>query len=282
MRIDLHSHTTVSDGTDTPDELLALARAIGLDVLGVTDHDTFDHLPAVRLAARREGIELLEGMELSCEFQGKSVHLLAYGMDPENADLLEEMALVRAGRTDRLALMLERLGELGVPVTEAEVMAQVGEAPSIGRPHVADAMVARGHVASRDQAFRDFLADDGPAYVPRYYVDLHAGIELVHAAGGLAIIAHPWGRSSREVLTEDVLTELVRTRGLDGFEVDHEDHDEADRARLRALADALDVLGTGASDHHGAGKPTMQLGCNLTAPPVYAELLRRLASRSTR
>ncbi|WP_432557991.1 PHP domain-containing protein [Granulicoccus sp. GXG6511] len=276
MRIDLHSHTTVSDGTDTPDELLALARAIGLDVLGVTDHDTFEHLPAVRAAARREGIELLEGMELSCEFEGKSVHLLAYGMDPDNEDLLAEMARIRDGRADRLPRMLERLADLGVPVTEAEVMAHVGEAPSIGRPHIADALVSRGHVASRDEAFQRFLADDGPAYIPRYHPDVRTGIELVHAAGGLAIIAHPWGRSSVDVLTESVLADLVDRHGLDGFEIDHEDHGDEQRRRLRALASDLGALGTGSSDHHGTGKPHMQLGCNLTDPAVYAELLARL------
>lgn len=276
MRIDLHSHTTVSDGTDTPDELLALARSIRLDVLAVTDHDTFDHLPAARAAARREGVELVEGMELSCELAGASVHLLAYGMDPGNAALAAEMVRIREGRTERLPRMLARLAELGVPVTAAEVLAQVGEAPSIGRPHIADAMVARGHVASRDEAFARFLADDGPAYVGRYHPDLRAGIDLVHRAGGVAVIAHPWGRSSAEVLSEPVLTDLVRQHGLDGFEVDHEDHDPEQRARLRALAHAVDALGTGSSDHHGRGKPRMQLGCNLTDPDVYAELRRRL------
>ncbi|MDO5683574.1 MAG: PHP domain-containing protein [Propionibacteriaceae bacterium] len=280
MRIDLHSHTTVSDGTDSPDELLALAKAIGLDVLAVTDHDTFDHLPAVRAAAKREGIELVEGMELSCELAGKSVHLLAYGMDPHSDGLRMEMKRIRAGRSDRLPRMLERLTELGVPVTREEVLAQVGEAPSIGRPHIADALVLRGHVASRDEAFRRFLADDGPAYVPRYHPDVRTGIELIHDAGGVAVIAHPWGRSSRQVLTEEMLTQLVADHGLDGFEVDHEDHDADARRRLRALATELEALGTGSSDHHGAGKPTMQLGCNLTDPEVYARLRARIGQSS--
>lgn len=276
LRIDLHSHTTVSDGTDSPDELLALARSIGLDVLAVTDHDTFDHLPAVRAAARREGVEIVEGMELSCELAGASVHLLAYGMDPHEPALLAEMARIRDGRTERLPRMLAKLAELGVPVTQEEVLAQVGEAPSIGRPHIADALVARGHVTSRDEAFQRFLADDGPAYVDRYHPDLRTGIDLVHGAGGLAVIAHPWGRASADVLTDAVLIDLVRHLRLDGFEVDHEDHNPEQRERLRALAGDLEALGTGSSDHHGTGKPQMQLGCNLTDPGVYAELRRRL------
>jgi predicted metal-dependent phosphoesterase TrpH len=276
MLIDLHSHTTVSDGTDSPDELLAKARAVGLDVLAVTDHDTFDHLPEVRRAGRREGIDILDGMEMSCEYAGKSVHLLAYGMDPANGALNAELERIRAGRTERLPRMLAKLAAIGAETSEAEVLAQVGDAPSIGRPHVADALVARGHVADRAEAFERFLADGGPAYVERYHPDVRIGIELVHAAGGLAIIAHPWGRASVDVLTEDVLTSLVTHHGLDGFEVDHEDHDAGQRRRLRALAERLGVLGTGSSDHHGFGKPNMPLACNTTSPEVYAELLRRL------
>lgn len=276
MRIDLHSHTTVSDGTDSPAELLAKARAVGLDVLAVTDHDTFDHLPEVRRAGRREGVEVLDGMEMSCEYAGKPVHLLAYGMDPADAALNAELDRIRAGRTERLPRMLAKLAGLGAEVSEAEVLAQVGDAPSIGRPHVADALVARGHVADRSEAFERFLADGGPAYVERYHPDVRAGIDLIHAAGGLAVIAHPWGRSSVEVLPEEVLTALVSQHGLDGFEVDHEDHDPEQRRRLRALADRFGVLGTGSSDHHGLGKPNMPLGCNTTSPEVYAELLRRL------
>lgn len=276
MLIDLHSHTTVSDGTDTPEELLAKARGLGLDVLAVTDHDTFDHVPAVRAAARREGIELLEGMEMSCESSGASVHLLAYGMDPDDQALGAELARIREGRGDRLPRVLEKLAGLGVDISGAEVMRQVGGAPSIGRPHIADALVAAGHVADRQEAFDRYLAEGRPAYVGRYHPDVTEGIELIHAAGGLAVIAHPWGRASADVLTEEVLASLVAERGLDGFEVDHADHDGPQRVRLRALADRLDVLGTGSSDHHGLGKPNMPLACNTTSPEVYAELRRRL------
>lgn len=276
MLIDLHSHTTVSDGTDSPAELMALARRRGLDALAVTDHDTFAHLPAAAAAARREGIEFLPGMEMSCEVGGRSVHLLAYGMEPDDAALGAELARIRAGRGERLPLMLAKLADLGVGVSADEVMAQVGDSPSIGRPHIADAMVAAGHVRDRTEAFERFLADGGPAYVERYHPDVRPAIALVHAAGGLAVIAHPWGRASAEVLTEHVLAELVTTHGLDGFEVDHADHDPAQRARLRALSDELGVLGTGSSDYHGTGKPDMPLACHVTRPEVYAELKRRL------
>lgn len=276
MRIDLHTHTTVSDGTDTPAELLAKAASIGLDVIAVTDHDTFDHLDSAVAAARVHGIEFLSGMEMSCEVDGASVHLLAYGMDPSDSALVAELERIRAGRGDRLPRILALLDQLGVPVTREEVLIQVGEAPSIGRPHIADALVQRGHVRDRQEAFERFLADGGPAYVGRYHPDVRTGIELIHAAGGVAVIAHPWGRSSQAVLSADVLTELVREHGLDGFEVDHGDHDETERAELRRLADRLGALGTGSSDHHGLGKPELPLGANLTHPDVYAELRRRL------
>lgn len=279
MRIDLHSHTNVSDGTDTPEQLLARARAAGLDVVAVTDHDTFDHLPAARAAARREGVTLIEGMEMSCEIDGHSVHLLAYGMDPEHPGLVEELARIREGRGDRLPRMLEKLRTLGVGVSQEAVMAQVGEAPSIGRPHVADALVAAGHVRNRQEAFERFLHDNGPAYVGRYHPDVRAGIDLVHAASGVAVIAHPWGRASAESLTEGVLRALTLEQGLDGFEVDHEDHQADERRRLRALAQDLGVLGTGSSDYHGLGKPDMPLGCNTTDPAVYAALIRRVKRR---
>lgn len=279
MRIDLHTHTAVSDGTDTPEELLAKAREVDLDVIAVTDHDTFDHLPAVRAAARREGLELLEGMEMSCAVDGHSVHLLAYGMDPADAPLSAELARIRKGRGLRLPRILAKLAELGVPVSEAEVLAKVGVAPAIGRPHIADAMVARGHVRDRSEAFELFLADGRPACIGRYNPDVRTGIDLVHAAGGLAVIAHPWGRTSAEVLTPELLASLVTEHGLDGFEVDHGDHGppgSPERVALGRLAAELGVLGTGSSDHHGLGKPELPLGCNLTAPEVYAELRRRL------
>ena len=171
MRIDLHTHSSVSDGTDTPEELVRKAAAAGLDVVALTDHDTFDGLIAAVAEGQRIGVQVLRGMELSCSRRGNSVHLLAYGVDPLNADLLAEMALVRGGRVGRLAGVLTKLAELGVPVSEAEVMAQVGDSPSVGRPHIADAMIKAGHVRDREEAFDRFLAEGGPAHVQRYAID---------------------------------------------------------------------------------------------------------------
>jgi predicted metal-dependent phosphoesterase TrpH len=276
MRIDLHTHSNVSDGTDTPAELVVAAHEAGLDVVALTDHDTFDGLDRAVAAGREHGVEVVRGMELSCSRQGQSVHLLAYGADPEAAVLAEEMTKVREGRTGRLRPVLDLLAGLGVPVTEEEVLAQVGSSPSVGRPHIADALVAAGWVADRTEAFDRFLADGGPAHVGRYAIEIGHGIDLVHAAGGVAVIAHPWGRGRSELLPASFLTELVEQHGLEGIEVDHQDHDAEARAGLRALADRLGVLGTGSSDYHGTGKTDHDLGVNTTRPEVYDELRLRI------
>jgi predicted metal-dependent phosphoesterase TrpH len=279
MRIDLHTHSSVSDGTDTPAELVRKARAVGLDVVALTDHDTFDGLDEAAAEGDRLGIPVVRGMELSCSRRGDSVHVLAYGADPASPGLAAEMARVRDGRLGRLAGVLAKLAELGVSVSEADVMAQVGDSPSVGRPHIADALIKAGHVRDRQEAFDRFLADGGPAHVHRYTIEVDRGIDLVHEAGGLAVIAHPWGRGREYVLPSSVLEELVRDHGLDGIEVDHQDHDSETRQRLRTLADDLGLLATGASDYHGMGKLDHELGCNTTDPAVFKELQRRLGSR---
>ena len=279
MRIDLHTHSLISDGTDTPGELARKARAVGLDVVGLTDHDTFDGLDEAVAEAERVGIHVVRGMELSCSRHGDSVHVLAYGADPASPGLAAEMARVRDGRLGRLTGVLAKLAELGVPVTEAEVMAQVGESPSVGRPHIADALIKAGHVRDRQEAFDRFLADGGPAHVHRYTIEVDRGIDLVHEAGGLAVIAHPWGRGREHVLPPSLLEALVRGHGLDGIEVDHQDHDAETRQLLRTLAANLGLLATGSSDYHGAGKLDHDLGCNTTDPEVFDEMQRRLAGR---
>jgi hypothetical protein len=276
MRIDLHTHSRISDGTDAPAELVQRAAAAGLGVVALTDHDTFDGLDEAVAEGERLGVEVVRGMELSCARGGSSVHLLAYGADPADPALAEELDRVRSGRTDRLRPVLAKLAELGVPVTEAEVRRQVGESPSVGRPHIADALVAAGHVRDRTEAFDRFLADGGPAHAPRYAIDIRRGVDLVHGAGGLAVIAHPWGRGREHVLPPELLESFAAEHDLDGLEVDHQDHDADARHRLRRLTERLGLLATGSSDYHGTGKVDHDLGCNTTAVEVYDEMRRRL------
>ena len=281
MRIDLHTHTLVSDGTDTPTQLVRKAAQEGLDVIGLTDHDTFDGLREARLAGEEAGVQVLAGMEFSTERRGASVHVLAYGCDPHDEDLLDELARVRVGRSDRVPTMAARLTELGMPLTVEDVLRHA-TGTSLGRPHIADAMVEKGYVAHRDEAFRLWLHEGSPAYVDRYSTELTRAIELVRRAKGVAVLAHPWGRGRRGDLPEAFLAELVLEHGLDGIEVDHPDHDDDTRADLRAVAERLGVLVTGSSDHHGLGKRNNPLGAGLTHPDAHAEIVRRIQARGGR
>ncbi|MVA76159.1 PHP domain-containing protein [Auraticoccus sp. F435] len=278
MIIDLHTHSSVSDGTDAPAALVAKAAREGLDVLALTDHDTFAGLAEAQQAAERHGVQLVPGIEMSTQHEGRSVHLLGYGARTDDPALTAELVRVRAGREDRLTPLLQRLAELGLPLSEEQVRVHVGASPSVGRPHVADAMVAAGYVANRAEAFDRYLADGGPAHVPRYATPLRKGIRLIRAAGGVTVVAHPWGRDREWLLPEPLWPELVEA-GLDGIEVDHYDHGPEQRRRLRALAGRTGLLPTGSSDHHGLGKVDHELASNTTAPEVLAEIRARLAAR---
>ncbi len=276
MLIDLHTHSSISDGTDTPAELVAQAARAGLEVVALTDHDTHRGLDEAVAEGERLGVDVVRGLELSCERQGTSVHLLAYGANPTDPALAEELAQIRQGRQGRVAGVLTKLAALGVPVTEEAVMRQVGDSPSVGRPHIADALIEAGHVRDRTEAFDRYLSDSGPAHVARYALDLVRGIDLVHAAGGVAVIAHPWGRGREQALPPELLAALAAEHGLDGIEVDHQDHDRDTRRRLRKLTRRLDLLATGSSDYHGTGKTNHDLGCNTTDPEVLVEIRSRI------
>lgn len=277
MRIDLHTHSRVSDGTDSPAELVRAAKAAGLDVVALTDHDTSAGWAEAVAEARRVGISLVRGMEISTLHHGRGVHLLAYLPDPTYPPLVEELVRVLEGRDGRLPAMLERLAGLGMDLTLDDVLAVSGDAAASGRPHVADALVAKGYVASRDEAFDRLLGAGRPAYVDRYAAPLEEMIRIVAAAGGVTVIAHPWGRTAREQPDEAMLSSLV-SAGLSGIEVDHQDHTPERRDKLRVIARNLDLVVTGSSDYHGTGKTGHHLGVNTTDPAEYERLLARAAA----
>ncbi len=279
MRIDLHTHSRVSDGTDTPTMLVMKAFQAGLDVIALTDHDTFDGVPEALEAGKRIGLKVVPGIEISCKLEGKTIHLLGYGCDLWNRALNEELAKVRVGRTQRLPEMCERLRTLGIDISLEELMESAQGAPSIGRPHVADALVAKGIVADRQEAFDRFLASGRPAYVPRYSIALERAIDLVHEAKGVAVLAHPWGRGGKEVLTAPVIERLVRAHGLEGIETDHQEHDRDTRLLLFELGARLGLLRTGSSDYHGAKRPDRPIGAYTTRKSAYLELLSRIRAR---
>ncbi|MFE0446876.1 MULTISPECIES: PHP domain-containing protein [Streptomyces] len=272
MRIDLHTHSTASDGTDTPAELVRKAAAAGLDVIALTDHDTTrGHAEA--LAALPEGLTLVPGAELSCRLDGISMHLLAYLFDPEEPALLAERELVRDDRVPRAQGMIAKLNALGVPVTWEQVARIAGDG-SVGRPHVASALVELGVVPTVNDAFtQEWLADGGRAYMEKHETDPFEALRLVKGAGGVAVFAHPAASKRGRTVPESAIAELAEA-GLDGIEVDHMDHEPGTRARLRGLAKDLGLLVTGSSDYHGSRK-TCVLGEFMTDPEVYGEITRR-------
>ena len=273
MRIDLHTHSDRSDGTMTPRQLVGHARERGIDVLALTDHDTTDGWEMATDAAVGEGVTLVPGLEISCKHAGQGVHLLAYLVDPTYEPLVEELDRVLDGRNARLPATLEKLRGLGIDVAEEDVRRLAGDAAALGRPHVADALVDKGVVQHRGQAFQEYLGSHGPAYVPRYAAPLEAMIHTVTEAGGVSVLAHPWAkRHNFEALDEEGLARL-KDEGLVGIEVDHQDHDQPTRDALRAIAGNLGLVVTGSSDFHGEGKLDHELGCNTTDPEQLQRLL---------
>ena len=277
MLIDLHVHSNASDGTDTPAEVVRRAAAAGLDVVALTDHDTQAGI-AEASAALPHGLTLVPGMELSCELDDRSVHLLAYLFDAEDPALAAEADLIRNDRVNRAQAMVVRLGELGTGVTWEQVTALAGDAV-VGRPHIARALVASGAVATTEQAFTDdWIGDGGRAFVGRYAPDVGRAVGLVRAAGGVPVLAHP--RSPGYEIPYSVIEELAAA-GLGGIEVFHFDHDAEERRRLTQLATSLNLIMTGGSDDHGSYVPSGSLpagnghglGAETTPPQQYERLL---------
>lgn len=276
MRIDLHTHSNRSDGTDSPAELVANAIAAGLDVVALTDHDSTAGWGEAEQAASDSGrIELVRGIEISTRLDGKSIHLLGYEFDPTNGPLLAELDRILSGREHRLPHVIAKLNDEGIDITADEVRAKAQNAMASGRPHIADVLVDKQVVKDRGEAFDRLLMPGRPGFVEKYAAALPNAIELVKAAGGKAVIAHPWSRGSSRVLTPGRIAELSDL-GLDGIEVEHNDHSHEMRARLDKIAGDLDLVRTGSSDYHGSGKgPEFSLGCHTTSRDQLERLLDR-------
>jgi 3',5'-nucleoside bisphosphate phosphatase len=276
VRIDLHAHSTASDGTDTPGQLVAAARDADLDVLAITDHDTTSGW-APAAAALPPGLTLVPGAELSCAYYPPSggriaLHLLAYLFDPAAEPLRAERARLRTSRLHRGQAIVANLVSDGVPITWSQVSA-LADGGAVGRPHIARALVASGVVADVSAAFGTFLSPTAKYYVSKAAVEVFAAVALVRAAGGVSVFAHPFARRRGPVVDETVIAALAAA-GLDGVEADHPDHTPADRSHLTGLASDLGLLVTGASDYHGSNKPT-PLGACRTHPAQYEALRAR-------
>ena len=276
-RIDLHSHSTASDGTDPPAEVMRRARAAGLDVIALTDHDTLAGHAEAR-GALPPGLALVPGMELSCRLDGHSVHLLAYHVDPAHAGLAEQLHAITTDRLRRARDMVDKLRELGVDITWEQVAAIAGDGV-VARPHIARAMVAAGAIARPDQAFTpEWIGPGGRAYVSRYALDPEDAVRLVSSAGGVSVLAHPGVPQGGWKIGDKAVARLAAA-GLAGLEVAHPDHDDAERIRLAALAATLGLVSSGGSDDHGS-LTGHRLGCETIAPGEYERLMSRAAGLS--
>jgi 3',5'-nucleoside bisphosphate phosphatase len=277
MRIDLHTHSTVSDGTDTPAELMRAAAESGLDVIALTDHDTTAGWDAA-IDALPPGLTLVPGAELSCVSEhdagrGISVHLLAYLFDPTSPAIVTEQQRLRIERRTRLRAMAARMAQDGLPVDPDEIMGLLPADSPAGRPHLAQALVRAGLVSTVDQAFAEYLGNGRGYYLPRRDTPVTEAIDMISAAGGVTVFAHPFARSRGRIVSADTIAELT-AHGLTGVEVDHPNHDELTRAELRGLARELGLVQTGSSDYHGTNKTT-PLGAETTDPEAFEALVAK-------
>ena len=272
---DLHTHSLCSDGTAPPEQNVRDALALGLEGLAVTDHDTTEPFDRVVAAAEGTGLEVVPGTEFSAELGGFSVHVLGYWIDGTDPRLGEELRRLRESRTDRARRIVDRFRELGIGVTFERVVEIAGSAP-LGRPHIAQAVLETGAVTELREVYDRYLADGGPAYVPKHAVSPSRAVELLVSAGGVAVLAHPglYGDRAGAGGIPDDEVERMAEAGLVGIEADHPDHTAEQRAHYRGLAVGLGLEVTAGSDYHGTAQPNL-LGSTTTPRAVVERLAER-------
>lgn len=275
--IDLHTHTNVSDGTDTPAELINKALASGIKVVAITDHDSIGGWDEAT-SHLRAGMDLVLGSEISCQTEdGISVHMLGLLFDPLHEPLQDVLGQTRDNRFGRMERIIVRLNNAGIEISMEEVLAQLSDGATLGRPHLADALVAKGLAKSRDEIFEKWLHNSSPYYVSHYSPTPEEVIRHIKAAGGVAVIAHPMASLRGRTISVESFSSYVEA-GLDGIEVNHRDHSADQRILLTRIADELGVVRTGSSDYHGTGKLN-SLGENTTEPGEWEKLEARADAR---
>ncbi|HEX6791002.1 MAG TPA: PHP domain-containing protein [Candidatus Krumholzibacteria bacterium] len=272
QRIDMHTHSTFSDGVHAPTVLVGMAKAKGLSGIALTDHDSVGGFAELKAAATREGLEVISGVELSCEYNGKDLHVLGYGVDPENEKLLSLLHQFRDARERRGERIVEKLADQGVRIDIARVMQKAGKG-ALGRPHIADALVEAGYVPDHAQAFARYIGEGCPAYVDKYKMQPTDAVGSIHAAGGVAFVAHP-GYYMEDY---DAFLRLL-DEGFDGVEVFHPYHIPPVTSRLLGLARDRGLLISGGSDFHGfAGRDNM--GEPALSFPLFERIRETVAQR---
>ena len=280
--IDLHTHSTASDGKLYPAELMRHAQAVGIEVIALTDHDTLSGLEEASEEAARIGVELIPGVEISAENKPGTLHMLGYYVDPSDAELMETLSWLRGGRDDRNHIILSKLAELGCPLEWDEVAALAG-GESMGRPHIATAMVNRGYVSSFNDAFDRYLGKGAAAYTDRDKMTPEIAIKCIRSAGGLPVLAHPQTLSLSDDELSDLLSRLT-SMGLAGVEVYYYSHSEEETALYTSLARRYGLIVTGGSDFHGPGMIETRLGVgrgNMKIPKSIADELKQLHQKSS-
>lgn len=276
--IDLHTHSSASDGTDPPAVVVELAAAAGCRAVALTDHDTLVGVPSARDRAAGLGLTLVPGCEVSCAFRGRSVHVLVYFVEPGEGPLQDELGRLRGDRVARNRRLVARLAELGLPVTYDEVVTEAGGEEGAGRPHVAAVMVAKGLAESTDDAFARWLGQGRPAYVPKARLSPAEVAGLAAGSGGVAVLAHPLSLDLSFPALDGAVAELADD-GLVGLEATYGRYTPAERRSLASLAARHGLVATGGSDYHGARKPDLSVGTGLGDLRVPDDVVDRLADR---
>jgi predicted metal-dependent phosphoesterase TrpH len=266
--VDLHLHTSASDGLTSPEEMVELAKEKNLAAIAITDHDSLEGFKQALPIAEEIGIEIVPGVELSCFYQGEDLHILGYLIDYENPEFNRELAHLQQGRFERGKRMVQKLNDLGINLSVEAVVDIAGEG-SVGRPHIAEALVKEEFVPTYREAFTRYLGYHAPAYVPKKFMNPEEGINLIHSNGGVAILAHP-GTNHRD----DLIPELVSI-GLDGLEAYHHSYAHHTTIKYINMAKKFGLIYTGGSDCHGARGGRILIGCN-KVPYVCLENLRRV------
>jgi len=272
--IDLHSHTSASDGTFSPKELVNLAKSVGIEAIAITDHDTIEGLPEALEEGKKKGIEVIPGVEISIDHQPGSMHVLGLFLDIKSNKLNEYLTDLQTSRSSRNPQIIEKLNELGLTITMEEVQ-KISGGGQVGRPHIAAALLKNEYVRSIQQAFDKYLKKGATAYFERHRLTRERAVEMIHDAGGLVILAHP-GTLGVNASSFDILMSELKDVGFDGIEVFYNSHSQVDEDRLMKIVDKYGFVISGGTDFHGENKPSIKLGVGYGNMAIPYEVLQEM------